>query len=650
MQRKFLMLMLLSAALMLTIAAVPAGAQAGNLLLDGGMEGEYTNRGRADLNVPANWSLWYTESPRTADWQNLVPVGFPHLGPGPNPQEGARAQNFNRGYATFTVALYQTVPVAAGTNLIGSAWAQVKTCNVAPNADNCGSAAESGAYVRVGIDPNGGNNPYDSDIVWSPNSQPHDQWLQMTTNATATGTSATLFIFGTQAFPSQLNNLYIDNAYLGTGGPGGAAAGAAPPATPTPAFVPFVTAQNARPDGSIIHVVNSGDTLDSIAVAYGMTRADILALNPDIVDARFIQIGQEIIIRLPAPTGAGSGEIPGSIGAGDSETTPPDGEAGGGVVFEATTGTRPRSFAQLGRGGARRGVIGGSAGESTFRGVPLPEFNLNPNLDTGSTGSIPGGANLAASGEVESVSMREATKWFLDASVKVVDSDFVGAMRGIALDGGLSLQLKKSRYKQEATPEPQPELREPVQSANAAPAPVRSIQQGVLPAFDPASVTSAQVCVNLFEDSNGNRIYELGESLLVDGVVTLLDSAGAQVAEPYTTSGSEPFCFENLPAGDYLAVAQAPAGYGLTTPAQFEIEAVIGVPVIVAFGAAQGVEAVIPPPADDENAAIMTNDESSSSVPIRANPVRDNLGLIVVGFAGVILIFGIGVSVFLSRR
>ena len=535
MQRMVLWLLVLTATLVISI---PAAAQ-DNLLRDGGFEGSYTNRGRADLNIPADWNLWFTEAPRTESWMNLPPVAFPHNGPGPDPHSGARALNINKGFATFTAAVYQQVGVPSGTNVTASAWASLKTCNVPPGFDNCGSAVESGAYTRVGIDPNGGTNPYDSDVVWSASATPHDRWDQMTVSATTTGTTATVFLFVTQAWPADINSVYWDDAVLSTGGAGGAAAPAGTPAPgeptaapPPPAEVGFVQQQEAGDDGSLIHRVQPGDTIDSIAVAYGMTRAELLAVNPDIRDPRIIQIGQEIVI------------------------IPPE----GGATAEA---------------------------------------------DAESTGEAEGSAE--STGEAETTPDAESTG-----------------------EAG------------ESTDEPPRAAIE-----DAPPAPIISVASGeVLPSIDLAA-NDAEVCVLLFEDSNNNRIQESGEGTLAGGIISLTGEGGA-AQEQETDGGADPLCFSDLSAGEYIAAVQPPTDYGMTTPDHLRVRAVSGTTVNVAFGAAQGFQPVTPPPAD--TLVSETVAEEGEPATTNADPLADNLGLVVFGIAGVVLVVGLGLSLFLRQR
>lgn len=94
--------------------------------------------------------------------------------------------------------------------------------------------------------------------------------------------------------------------------------GAANPATivpPAGTLVPPASWQTSAPgeDGSIIHVVSSGETLWSIAITYGVTIDEIRRLNRLADDSTFIYVGQKLMIR-PAytltPTLAG--DAPGS--------------------------------------------------------------------------------------------------------------------------------------------------------------------------------------------------------------------------------------------------------------------------------------------------------------------------------------------------
>lgn len=75
-----------------------------------------------------------------------------------------------------------------------------------------------------------------------------------------------------------------------------------PTATPGPSPTPLPTA-TPRPDGSIVHVVQSGDTLTSIALRYGVSVEDLRELNAGSVGPdNIIRTGQELVVSVP--TGA----------------------------------------------------------------------------------------------------------------------------------------------------------------------------------------------------------------------------------------------------------------------------------------------------------------------------------------------------------
>jgi LysM repeat protein len=525
-----------------SVSILPAAAQdaTGNLLRDPGFEFNGTWKrvatgegadGGTFFNVPPDWNGWYTSSPSTQTWMNRLPNGFPHSNEGFGFVHGGnRAQNINRGDATFTAAVYQTVAVPEGSNVVGSAWTRMNlNLNDNPNAQ-----------ARLGIDPNGGTNPFDSDIVWSPWATNALAYTQLTATATATGPSVTLFLYATQAFPSDPNGVYWDDASLTIGGAGGTAPGAAtavPANTPVPTappVVPFVSAQGAQEDGSIVHIVQQGDTIDSIGVAYGVTRAQIVALN-NLPSITFLQIGQRILIRS-ATTGAAQNED-------DADTT----------------------------------------------GTPRPTRTPRP-------------TQVAGAPTLEDVEPEEPTE----------------------------------------TPEP---TQTPTPTSTSTPAPTAPV--AVADADNEASAAlSAAVCITLFEDVNQNRVQESDEVALSGGTLSI--ERNSVIVDSFATDGTpDPFCFDELEPGEYIALATAPVGFGLTTPDQLRLRLQSGTTLNVNFGAAQGIEAVAPPPS---NANDLTEAETPSTTEDNNDNQLQNLGLIVFGLAGVTLVMGVGLTLIMRRR
>ena len=74
-------------------------------------------------------------------------------------------------------------------------------------------------------------------------------------------------------------------------------AASAPVAKPTVRYAAPVQPQAAQPDGSIIHVVQPGDTVSAIAVAYRVYQLDIIMLNQLENMGRWIYPRQELLIR-----------------------------------------------------------------------------------------------------------------------------------------------------------------------------------------------------------------------------------------------------------------------------------------------------------------------------------------------------------------
>jgi LysM repeat protein len=66
---------------------------------------------------------------------------------------------------------------------------------------------------------------------------------------------------------------------------------------PTAAFIPLIT-NTPDQNGAIYHIVESGETLWSIAVSYGVTTDSIRSMNVMPIDATTVYVGQKLLIRL----------------------------------------------------------------------------------------------------------------------------------------------------------------------------------------------------------------------------------------------------------------------------------------------------------------------------------------------------------------
>lgn len=112
----------------------------------------------------------------------------------------------------------------------------------------------------------------------------------------------------------KINHVVLDNALNGRvfgivstfGGPPAAEcikeqpAPLAEPAfqpTPTPVYAASVQPQAAQPDGSIRHIVQPGDTISAIAVAYRVYQLEIIIINQLENMGRWIYPGQSLLIR-----------------------------------------------------------------------------------------------------------------------------------------------------------------------------------------------------------------------------------------------------------------------------------------------------------------------------------------------------------------
>lgn len=158
-----------------------------------------------------------------------------------------------------------------------------------------------------------------------------------------------------------------------------------------------------------------------------------------------------------------------------------------------------------------------------------------------------------------------------------------------------------------ATPTPSPTVEAPT----ATPQEVAEVPQ------------TGKLCVAVFQDMNHDGLRDLAEMLVAGGSINLTGPAN----NAYTTDGlTEPFCFNDLPAGDYTVSVAAPSGFSLVAAPQVPITVSSGSELVLSFG----VEQAVPEPAEQAAATPETSDALRSTM------------LVVVGVGAVLLLASLG--------
>jgi hypothetical protein len=96
---------------------------------------------------------------------------------------------------------------------------------------------------------------------------------------------------------------------------------------------------------------------------------------------------------------------------------------------------------------------------------------------------------------------------------------------------------------------------------------------------------TADICVLLFVDENGNASLDEGEPALAGGQISVADTSGSVVGDVSTTSDTQGHCFSGLEMGDYNVSAAVPAGYNPTTSMNTPVRIAPGDVSYVEFGA-----------------------------------------------------------------
>ncbi|MFZ0548026.1 MAG: LysM peptidoglycan-binding domain-containing protein [Candidatus Promineifilaceae bacterium] len=307
-----------------------AVAQGDNLLVNPSFEGQYnsyvpeTPQEQADCplgvcttaQMPPGWKPWWVKERPTDVNPEYKPAEFSD-----RVRSGSRASQYFSFWSTHKAGLRQTVTVPTNATVTFSIWGFSWMTEL---DDATGSDSAATPNMRIGIDPTGGTNPYSPAVVWSGFQEPKDVYALFSVQAQAQGNQVTVFTFSAPdvnpASPDygyKHTDIYWDDASLTASG-----GSSAPPPAPTsnpgggatnnpPQGAPVsnsgVTPPTSTPDadGVIYSIVQSGDSLWSIAAKAGITLDEILELN-GMEQGDFVRVGDRLIVgyadnQSPAP-------------------------------------------------------------------------------------------------------------------------------------------------------------------------------------------------------------------------------------------------------------------------------------------------------------------------------------------------------------
>ncbi len=163
-----------------------------------------------------------------------------------------------------------------------------------------------------------------------------------------------------------------------------------------------------------------------------------------------------------------------------------------------------------------------------------------------------------------------------------------------------------------------------------------SADGGIIPTPAPPTPTpegpgTANICVFLFDDINGDAMRQETEVSIPGGAISVNEQTGRASATRNTDESLDPICIEDLPEGEYNITVAIPDEYNPTKSLSTSLELVAGQEVYLNFGAQINTHAILDAPPPEEGGR---------------SPL---LGVVGVG----LLLAGVGLGIYLafsSRR
>ena len=192
-------------------AACPANGQ--NILVNPSFEGQFVSYGAfKELNHAPPWIPWWRDGEN-----NQRPEFKPaEAGIAANRvHSGNSAQQYFKSFGMFKAGVQQSVlNVPVGSHLQFSAHGQAWSCEEFSMCADGSSVNPSNMFMRVGIDPKGGTDPFSNSIIWSAYFNPLDQYQIACVEATSEADVVTVYLWASPDGPRQNQDVYWDDASL----------------------------------------------------------------------------------------------------------------------------------------------------------------------------------------------------------------------------------------------------------------------------------------------------------------------------------------------------------------------------------------------------------------------------------------------------
>ncbi len=269
-----------------------------------------------EIYTPSGWVTWWEEGDFKRPECKVIPNQHPFNADPTRIYEGYYSAMCFAFFGKQHAGYYQVVrDIPPGSQVAASFYAHAWTSNKDTPSITDPEGDPYAFYFRVGVDPNGGTDPFSSSIVWSSPYYNYDEYALVGPLQTTVGESgaATIFLESYGKWPNKHNDAYMDNPSLQILSPGQTPTPTAPPPPDTPEVQPTPEGPQytptPRPDGAIVHEIEAGDTLFGLAIEYGVDVQQIYDLN-DMGPNDLLSIGQEVIIAvsgdaapsIPTPT------------------------------------------------------------------------------------------------------------------------------------------------------------------------------------------------------------------------------------------------------------------------------------------------------------------------------------------------------------